>query len=192
MGEDNQNTFNEFRKYYQEAINKSEDDFEKNLIYLSSGALGLTLIFIEKIVPPQNSIYLFLLILGWVLLTVTLGINLVSHLISKKYIQKSQSEFDDCIHQKITWDEHYENSLKRNKNIDIINWVSLGLFILGIISIVIYTSINFNNMAKQKNTTTQNNVVKSEKINLGRTVPVPQKPIVNITNTNSTKKKNNE
>ena len=189
MGEENKNTFNEFRKYYQEAINKSEDDFEKNLIYLSSGALGLTLIFIEKIVPPQNSIYLFLLILGWVLLTVTLGINLVSHLISKKYIQKSQSEFDDCIHLKITWDEHYENSLKRNKNIDIINWVSLGLFILGIISIVIYTSINFNNMAKQKNTTTQNKVVKSEKINLGRTVPVPQKPIVNTTNTNSTKNK---
>ena len=182
----------DFREHFQEAINKSEDDFEKNLIYLSSGALGLTLIFIEKIVPPQNSVYLFFLILGWALLTITLAVNLISHLISKKYIQQSQRDYDEYENQLIEYDKLDKSLSKRNNTIDKINWFSVVFFVLGIVSIVFYTSVNFYNMAKQNNTTTSNKVVKSEKINLGRTVPVPQKPIVNTTNTNSTKKNNNE
>ncbi|MEY3500718.1 MAG: hypothetical protein RL308_2387 [Bacteroidota bacterium] len=179
----------DFREHYQQAINKSEDDFEKNIIYLSSGALGLTLIFIEKIVPPYNSVYLFFLIFGWSLLTITLAVNLASHLISKKFIQKSQIDFDDYINDSIDYEELDKNITSRNIKIDWINWISLALFILGILSIVLFTSLNFINMAKQKDSSTEKKISKSVKVELGRVIALPQKPIVNNSSTKSTKNK---
>ena len=179
----------DFRELYQQAINKSEDDFEKNIIYLSSGALGLTLIFIEKIVSPYNSVYLFFLILGWSLLTITLAVNLASHLISKKFIQKSQIDFDDYINEALDYEKLDKNITSRNKKIDWINWISLALFILGILSIVLFTSLNFINMAKQKDNSTVKNSSKSVKVELGRVIAIPQKPIVNNSSTKPTKNK---
>ncbi len=169
-----------FREHYQEAINKSEDDFEKNLIFLSSGALGLTLIFIEKIVPPKDSICLYFLILGWVLLAITLAINLISHLISKKYLQKSQRDYDEYVNETIDFDKLDEKLSKRNKKMDCINWISVIIFISGILSIVLYTSLNFQNMAK-KTTPNTKTTIRVEKVQLGRTSPTPPKPVVQNT-----------
>ncbi len=169
-----------FREHYQVAINKSEDDFEKNLIFLSSGALGLTLIFIEKIVPPKDSICLYLLIIGWGLLALTLAVNLISHLISKKDIQKSQSDYDNYVNETIDYDKLVEKQTIRNKKMDCINWLSVIIFISGILTIVLYTSLNFQNMAK-KTTSSTKTTIRVEKVQLGRTSPTPQKPVVQNT-----------
>lgn len=45
---------------------KSEDDYEKNLVYISSGTLVLSLTFIEKIVPLQGSTVVWFLIASWI------------------------------------------------------------------------------------------------------------------------------
>ncbi len=44
------------REKIQEVIGKTEDYFEEKLTYISAGALGLTLTFIEKIIPLTDSV----------------------------------------------------------------------------------------------------------------------------------------
>lgn len=44
---------------------KSEDNFEKNLIFITSGTLLLSLTFIEKIVPLANAKGIVWLIISW-------------------------------------------------------------------------------------------------------------------------------
>ncbi len=128
---------------FHKAISDSEAFFEKNLTYISAGALGISLTFIEKIVKLDESNGLHFLIIGWVLLVVTLAINLMSHLISKYFILKSQKEYNNKVENLIPKIE------KRNMIIDSINWLTVILLILGIASIVVFTSINAYN---QKNT----------------------------------------
>ncbi|MBK7128283.1 MAG: hypothetical protein IPM74_12340 [Crocinitomicaceae bacterium] len=124
------------REIFQRAIESSENDFEKNLTYISAGSLGLSLAFIEKIVPLEFAKCKIFLILGWTLLTITLATNLASHLISIFFISKSRDDYD-------SQNKDSEKNVKsRNKIISGINWATLVLLILGIGSIVYFSSIN--------------------------------------------------
>ena len=54
---------------------KSEDDFEKNIVLFGTGTLVLSLTFIEKIVQLQGALAIWFLIASWALLTITLIVN---------------------------------------------------------------------------------------------------------------------
>jgi hypothetical protein len=164
---DEENKKEKFREAFQKAIENSENDFEKNLTYISAGALALSLAFIEKIVKLENADHSYFLVIGWILLTLTLGLNLVSHLISIHFIKMSRDEFDKKDRAVIL------KIKKRNGKIDCINWITVALLFLGITSIVIFSSINTVNMAKSKNDrlTHHSNKTKMEKF--GRTIPIP-------------------
>jgi hypothetical protein len=62
-----------------EIKNKSGDDFEKNLVYITSGRLVLTLTCIEKIAALTGAACIFSLIAAWTLLAFSLLVNLISH-----------------------------------------------------------------------------------------------------------------
>lgn len=165
-------TGNTDRESFQKVIDASENDFEKSLTFISAGALGLSMGFIEKIVSLDSATCKSILIAGWILLTVTLGLNLISHMISKKMSQKSQDDHDnnhENLHLRIR---------SRNATIDRINWLTVALLVIGISLIVIFVSINTFNMAKksseqenQKADTIKQDSLKKEKF--GRTIPLP-------------------
>jgi len=136
MAEETKKSTNSGREAFQKAIDETESLFEKNLTYLSAGALGLSLTFIEKITKLDSATAIQFLVLGWILLSLTLAINLVSHLISRHYIRKSQREYDKKDRGV------FARIKKRNAIISTINWATVTLLILGIASIVIFTSIN--------------------------------------------------
>jgi hypothetical protein len=133
MGEEN-----EYRASLEHAISGSEDDFEKNLVYLSAGSLILSIGFIEKIVPMKNAHFLGFLIVSWVLIASTLLLNLSSHLISAGNSTKAREDLDNNIEPNL----RYEKVKCRNKGIRKINWTSFSLFGLGIFFLIIYCSIN--------------------------------------------------
>lgn len=68
---------------------KSEDDFEKKITYISAGSLAISLTFIEKIVPLKDSTEIWLLICSWIFLAFTLLLNLLSNLYSSHIMDKS-------------------------------------------------------------------------------------------------------
>lgn len=168
------------REILQSAKEKSEDDFEKKVTYISAGALGLSLTFIEKIVHERRATCLGLLISSWALLIFTLLLNLLSHSISSYYHDKTTQEFD-------REDENLESNIdKRNKRLWIINIVTIATLIFGIVLLVTFVSINLVNMKdldQKPNITTVNNPVKMDPDTLARTItkPAPAPPSTGTT-----------
>jgi hypothetical protein len=130
---------NDYRVSLEYAISGSEDDFEKNLVYLSAGSLVLSIGFIEKIVPMDNAKCIGFLIVSWCLIALTLLLNLASYLISADNGTEAREDLDNRV---LDDKERYEKVKSRNKTIRNVNWSSYTLFSLGIISMIIYCSIN--------------------------------------------------
>ena len=128
----------EYRKSLLEQKSKSDDDFEKYITLISSGALGLSLTFLDKITPLDKAVYIWIVATGWILLTLTLLLNLYSHFLSSKYTTKSIDEIDD----EVDYDTLRENLEKRNKNINKFNGWSIFFLFLGIFCVLIYVILN--------------------------------------------------
>jgi hypothetical protein len=120
-----------------EVLCKSQDSFEKQLSFLSAGSLGISMLFIEKVVKDvghaQNK---SLLILGWIFLALTLFVNLLSHLVSALCSYRTLKECRDGVK------DYRKRGRERTKVITFINWFTLGLLIMGITLIIIFSSIN--------------------------------------------------
>jgi heme/copper-type cytochrome/quinol oxidase subunit 2 len=158
----------EFRKSVFENKIKSEDDYEKYITLISSGALGLSITFIEKIVSLNSALYKWILITSWILLTITLFVSLLSHFFSRKYSEKTIEDVDNDLEYELI----FENITRRNKYLEYFNFSTITTLFLGIISIVIFVSININIMSDKSNTkpTQQPKPLTEEK---GRTIPRP-------------------
>lgn len=181
------NSENDDRNSIQRMIEKSGDDFEKNLTYISAGALGLSLTFIEKIIKIEDSNYRLYLIGGWIFLALTLFVNLISHLNSRSSGEKSNEEFSEIS----VSDKDYKSKMdilinkikRRNKLINWINYATLLFLILGISLIIIFISLNV--MSKT------NEVKTSPKMEQkGLTIPVPKVQTSTTTPKTSTNGKN--
>lgn len=159
----------ENREAFQKIKEKSEDDFEKYLTFISAGALGLSITFIEKLVPLENATNVWFLISGWIFLAITLLVNLFSHIFSALMIDKSNEDLDndgEAIHDLIT---------KRNKKIDLINYATLFTLMIGIASIILFTSKNAINMAKSNDKPTKPSQENYE--DKGRKIPKPKQTV---------------
>lgn len=122
---------------FQSAIDASESLFEKHLLHVSSGALGLSLLFAEKLTPTEAIVAPYFLVIGWAFLALTLLLNLASHLIAVHFMRKSEFEWiaeHDCLQT---------NQIRRNKKLTGLNWLSIVLLVIGVASILIFASINY-------------------------------------------------
>lgn len=141
----------------QNLITKSEDDFEKKVTYISAGALLLSLTFIEKIIQLENSLGKYFLIGSWIFLILSLLVNLVSHLISKIQLRKTQQE----IYDDLPYEKQKLNYRVRLIITESLNWASVVLLILGIAFILIFASINtMNPQIKKEQNNSKNDTLK--------------------------------
>jgi hypothetical protein len=127
-----------FAHELKELFHKSQDTFEKQLSYISAGALALSVGFIKDIVHPiKSSSYKWMLLAGWVLLIFTLLLNLISHMLAAKYARKGAKEAEDP-------DNTYDPTKieKRARRMERINWATVGTLAGGIILIVLYITFN--------------------------------------------------
>ena len=156
--------------YVQKA--KSDDLFEKAITFISSGALGLTLTFHDKIVPVENAIWIVLIAVGWFLLVATLFLNLVSHYKSSKSTDYTIDEIDSIIDYQLSYEDFRKKLTKRNKQIDRLNLASIVLLGVGLLVIIMYVSINIHygketklktTVETTKSTTTQNKQSRAER-----------------------------
>jgi hypothetical protein len=139
---DEQTDIHSDRSVLQRIKEKSEDDFEKKITYISAGSLAISLTFIEKIVPLKESIEIWLLISSWTLLALTLLLNLLSHLYSSHIMDKSldDDEKNDYKKSLINWK-------RRRMKITIWNLINVTGLIFGIALFIIFVSINVNRAA---------------------------------------------
>ncbi|MCV9934440.1 hypothetical protein OIU80_19340 [Flavobacterium sp. LS1R47] len=164
----------DFRNAVYETKSKSQDDFEKYINLIASGGLGLTIAFFDKIVQIDIAIYLFIIVLGWFLLALTLLLNLISHFKSVKYNELTILEINDKEYEKV-----FINVEKRNRIINRLNGISLISLITGVLLIIIFVTINIYKMNSNKPNPNQQPKPSTEE-KLGRTTPPPpNKPSTN-------------
>jgi len=173
----------EERNEFFKTIEKSEDDFEKKITQISAGALALSITFIDKIVDIPNAKYFWILILGWILLALTLSINLISILVSRKLNMRTLNEIDIETDREVI----YENIKKRNTTIRNLDLISLIKLLLGIFLIVLFSSININNKK-------QINMDNKDRIEKGRTISQiqPRTPDTQTPNTGNSSENTNQ
>lgn len=133
----------DYCKSLVDIINKANEQFEKQLIYISGGALGVSFVIAQKIVEKLHTVDLkWMLVLSWIALTVVLLLNLISHKVAINIHSKSLSETQDYLaYQTTNYD--YEKIGERNKRMKIINIISIVLLSLGIVFLMVFTCINF-------------------------------------------------
>lgn len=127
-----------YRDHLESVIIKSQERFEIQLSYISAGALGLSLAFIKDIVQSVHlAKYKWLLYLGWGLLTATLVLNCVSHMIAAILYRRTMLDIDKKSDKYDSLKAEY-----RSKAITICNIISVGFLLFGISAIVLFVSIN--------------------------------------------------
>jgi hypothetical protein len=125
---------------YRDELNivfqKSQDSFEKQLSFISTGTLTLSVGFIKDIVRDfDHSGYKGLLGWGWGALVATLLINLISHLIASNNANKAIKEINNNAYEP-------DRIERRNKKVVNINWISVIIMISGIGLIISFIIIN--------------------------------------------------
>ncbi len=128
-----------YRDYAVKEFTKSQESFDKVLLTLASGALGISISFTDNIIDIDTSKSLFVLFLAWFFWGSSLFVLLLSHSNSVKAWNKTidQVDFDTLPEKNENPGEPY------NSRVGTCNSLGLFLFMLGLVSFFIYLSINF-------------------------------------------------
>jgi len=133
-------TYIKTRQSYDEAELEVSGRYDKWILTLSGGALGLSITFIEKIANNPTPDTLFWLKFSWAFLVISLLTALLSLVTSQSAIRENRKELDSA------------NSNGRAPSLsfprwfscltNILNWGSLISFILGVIFLCVFSFKN--------------------------------------------------
>lgn len=129
----------ELLQYRSELVtltHKSQDAFEKQLSYISAGSLALSMAFIKDIVMDLSQAECKgLLTAGWILLGLTLLVNLISHILAAHFHSNTIKEIDAGKYSQ-------GKAANRIKKINRINICSIVTLLGGLFLIVYFVSLN--------------------------------------------------
>ena len=131
-------TYIDERASLNTAEKESSQFFDKSVLTLAAGALGLSLTFIDKIAKtPKESTFPFLY-LAWIFFCASLLSTLISLLTSQHACRKQRE-----ILEKDYFEEQSVNTCNLQAKVtSFLNWVSIILFILGIVGLIIFSILN--------------------------------------------------
>lgn len=87
---------NEYRKQLLALEQKSTESFDKAVLTLSGGALGLSIAFLRSFVAPALTVKTSLLLGAWICWGVSLIFTLSSFWLSAQAMRKAVQQLDDC------------------------------------------------------------------------------------------------
>jgi hypothetical protein len=142
------------------SLSRDLSEFEKNFMLISGGILAFTITFIKEIVKIEQANFLVLLYISWGFIIISIGIMMFTFLKSSLASDKLWSVVDDfIISNKLFNDDDVlssdnVNTIKTSINkvfyhnkkvLRVLRFASVSSFILGVISLALYVSINLTN-----------------------------------------------
>lgn len=128
---------NEEDKEYWQQLNKayieSSSQFDKQLLFFASGALGLSFAFIKDIVKLDVATNKSILVTAWSLFGIVIILSIISHYTSLKAINTKIKN----LNAKVDNDSKKMNAFTKWLNILMIVFLALGLILL-----TVFISIN--------------------------------------------------
>ena len=108
----------------------SNEQFDKAILFVSSGALALSISFIEKIVPLSTSHCKTLLLLSWVFEAITIILFTINHYLSMLSFNHEIKKF------------FQESHNKKAITVQNINVASIITLLVGLFCLIIFIFIN--------------------------------------------------
>ena len=136
MGNNDKEYLEEYRNHLQDIYQKAQEDYDKTVLTLSSGALGISFAFVKDIIGPGPISCSGLLYWSWVCWGVSVACVLFSHLTSSYSIRKSIEQVDKG--------EAYTQRIGGwyDKVTSVLNHLSGFLFLAGLVLIILFVSKN--------------------------------------------------
>ena len=149
----------EYRNNLIQAEQKSQDDYDKSIISLSGGALGISLVFYKEVIGNNAPIHHELLIWSWTAWAASIAAVVVSYFLSRLSLRKAieQTDNNDFSGGVGGWGAKWTS---------LANALSGTLFVIGIGLFITFSSYNIEGKAMSN----QNDKGKVEK---GYTPPPP-------------------
>lgn len=123
-------------KLYQ-ALHYSNEQFDKNVLFIASGALGISFAFVEKIVPNlKNACGKCLLISSWYFFAGVIFISLVAHFFSILALRWAIKNNENKSPEKSIIEDRW------NLTVRIINGFMIAGLLAGMILLILF--IHFN------------------------------------------------
>lgn len=128
----------EERKQLIEAVRESSQLFDKSVLTLAAGALGLSLTFIRQITPSVKQGTIYILVLAWLFFCLSILSTLISFLTSKSACLKQ-------IH--ILEEDYFGDRCQNSENklsglTTLLNVASIISFFVGTILLAIFSAKN--------------------------------------------------
>jgi hypothetical protein len=142
----------ETRKGYNVAEAKAEEGYDKWLLTLSGGALGLSMTFLKEISQHGVVEHRGSLIVAWILLAASI-VCILANMRICPHLQDKYRKILDHQFSRDVYDPAIDNmgmvavvqaKVKLTRIIDVLNWASLALFFVGIVLIARFTSSNLH------------------------------------------------
>jgi len=124
------------KTYYEQlskAFFESSIQFDKQILFISSGALGLSFTFIQDIVDLETADNKWLLITAWILFIAVIFSSLISHYISIQAINKRIENIEKV---------NDSNSEALNKIVKFLNRIMILFIMLGLITLISFVFDN--------------------------------------------------
>jgi hypothetical protein len=132
--------WDEHRKQAWQDIQSSTDSFDKNLLAVSTAALGFSVAFIKDIVPLASAEWHFVLYTSWLSFVACIVITVFSFRLSVAALNKHLEHLRHYYEKK---DETFLT--KKSKTAIVLNWftwAAAALFLAGIICTVVFCMKN--------------------------------------------------
>lgn len=124
----------EYRRHLILSEQKAQEDYDKAIISLSGGALGISFAFISEIVP--DPIETFHLLLSWICWGGSITSVIISYFTSQKALKRAIHQVDsDTINQELPGGLY-------TRLTSTLNYFSGILFIIGIAFLIYFVNVN--------------------------------------------------
>jgi hypothetical protein len=129
----------------QQDINSGTDSFDKSMLTLSSGALGVSLAVIKDIVPLNSASWLSLLYASWFAFALCIATTVVSFLFSIA-AQKEHRELLDEVWTTKNHELAKREPSRSNKAVKACTRIALTLFLVGLACTIIFVVVNVSRL----------------------------------------------
>jgi hypothetical protein len=124
------------RLHLRDAAQKSQGEYDKTVLALSGGALGVSFAFLDKVIARGPTLHPWLLVAAWMCWAVSLTLVLFSHHVSRLALEKAIQQTDSG--------ERCEDRPGGFWSVvlEVRNWGSGLVFVIGVIMMTAFVAFN--------------------------------------------------
>ncbi len=131
------------REILFEQVSNQLQTFDKTILGVSSGALGISIAFVDKFSGP-DPVFTVLLFASWISFATSICFNIISNLTSSHDALTEIRKIDNCLR---TSTEYLDERNLFRRSTEYLNYAALVLFFIGVLLLALHAYQNMEGTA---------------------------------------------